>query len=240
VSISNRYHAAPVQTRKIFKRFSLAQRWEHFVLILSSTVLLVTGLPQKYRSAEWSQVILSSPERVELVQTIHHIAAVMLILEVVFHLGLAISLLTHRKLPGDIFPVWKDFKDAAKMIKYLLFMSREKPSYGKYNFEQKVTYWFIFFGVGIMVITGLILWFPIFFTRFLPGGVIPAAHLAHGSEAIVAAIFVVVWHFYHVHIERLNLSIFTGKMDEEEMKQYHAEEYQRVVTQNQKDAGGKS
>ena len=146
----------------------------------------------------------------------------------------------HRNLPGDIFPTWKDLKDAGKTIKYLLFISKEKPAYGKYNFEQKVTYWFIFFGIGIMIITGLILWFPILITRFLPGGIVPAAHFAHGSEAIAAAIFVVVWHFYHVHIERLNLSIFTGKMDEEEMKQYHAQEYQRVISQTQKDTGGKS
>jgi formate dehydrogenase subunit gamma len=91
-----------------------------------------------------------------------------------------------------------------------LFLSKEKPKYGKFNFEQKITYWFLFVGLGILIVTGFIIWFPITFTRLLPGGIVPAAKLAHSTEAIVAAIFVVIWHFYHVHIERLNLSIFTG------------------------------
>jgi cytochrome b subunit of formate dehydrogenase len=179
---------------------------------------------------------------VKAIQTIHHIAAVFLILLVLYHLGKGIVLLARRKLPGDIFPNLQDVKDAWKMIKYLLFLSKEKPVYGKYNFEQKVTYWFLFFGIGIMVVTGLILLFPIFVTHFLPGGVIPAALMAHSTEAIVAMIFVVIWHFYHVHLERLNLSIFTGKLNEEEMKKYHALEYNRVMEQTQKETetGGKS
>lgn len=128
------------------------------------------------------------------------------------------------------------------MVKFLLFLSKEKPAFGKYNFEQKVTYWFLFFGIGIMVVTGLILLFPIFVTRFLPGGVVPAALLAHGTEAIVAVVFVVIWHFYHVHLERLNLSIFTGKLNEDEMQEYHALEYKKLMVQakDEIEPGGKS
>ena len=84
------------------------------------------------------------------------------------------------------------------MIKYLLFLTRKKPVYGKYNFEQKFTYWFLFFGIGILVLSGLVLWFPDGHP-LLPGGIVPAAYLAHSNEAIVAAVFIVIWHFYHVH-----------------------------------------
>ena len=52
-----------------YERFSLGQRWQHLLLIASFTVLLLTGLPQKYRTAEWSQLILSTPERVTLYYT---------------------------------------------------------------------------------------------------------------------------------------------------------------------------
>ena len=78
--------------------------------------------------------------------------------------------------------------------------------------------------------TGVILWFPIFFTRFLPGDVIPAAKLAHGTEAVVAGIFVVIWHFYHVHVERLNSSIFTGHIIQSDLKEFHGREYNRIVS----------
>jgi formate dehydrogenase gamma subunit len=220
-----------IRHEKSYPRFSIGQRWEHLILVLSGVVLLLTGLPQKYRAMAWSQDILSTPDRVELVRQIHHIAAIVLTLEVLYHLGRAILLLARRRLPGDMLPTWQDVLDAGQMLRYLLFLRKDKPKFGKYNFEQKVTYWFIFFGIGIMIVTGFIIWFPEFFTRFLPGGVVPAAKMAHSTEAIVTAIFVVIWHIYHVHVERMNLSMFTGRLSEEEMRKYHAKEYERLTGQ---------
>lgn len=221
--------APVVRMVRTFKRFTLAQRWEHALLIVTFTTLLLTGLPQKYRTTAWSQQILATPERLDLFRDIHHIAAVVLTLEVLYHLAHAIVLLARRRLPADIFPTWQDVRDAGQMIKYLTFLSDRKPAFGKFNFEQKFTYWFLFIGIGILVVSGLILWFPVLFTRILPGGIIPAAKMAHSTEAIVAAIFVVLWHFYHVHVERLNLSIFTGWLNEEDMRRHHIREYRRLV-----------
>lgn len=221
--------AASVKIERTFQRFALGQRWEHAILILSVTVLLFTGLPQKYQTTNWSQWIISSPERLGQIQQIHHIFALLLIAEVVYHLFRGISLMARRRLPGAIFPTWQDLRDAWQMIKYLLFLTRKKPLYGKYNFEQKFTYWFLFFGFGILVLSGLVLWFPLIITRILPGGIVPAAYLAHSNEAIVAAVFILIWHFYHVHFQRLNLSIFTGRLGEDEMRDYHTAEFERMT-----------
>ena len=220
--------SSQVQQEKTFLRFNLGQRWEHMLLILSATTLLLTGLPQKYREMSWSQYLLSTPERVELIRQIHHIAALILVLELVYHLVRAIYQLSRRKLSADMFPTWQDVIDAGQMIQYLLFFRKDKPKFGKFNFEQKVTYWFIFFGFSMMIISGFIIWFPVYFTQFLPGGVVPAAKLAHSTESIVAAIFILIWHIYHVHLERLNLSIFTGRLSEKEMRDYHAREFERL------------
>ena len=228
--------APPVRTERTFQRFTRAQRWEHGLLLVALTVLLLTGLPQKYRAAAWSQHILATPERVELLRTIHHTAAVLLMLEVVFHLGHAVWLMSRRRLSGAMLPTWQDARDAAGMLRYLLYLSEVKPRFGKYNFEQKFTYWFLFFGLGVLIVSGLILWFPLLFTRFLPGGIIPAAKFAHSTEAIVAGIFVLLWHFYHVHVERLNLSMFTGRLSEEEMRQHHPQEYERLMAEAETEA----
>jgi formate dehydrogenase subunit gamma len=227
---------------RTFRRFALHQRLEHVVIFLCITILLLTGLPQKYRSTSWSQELLSTPERVQSIQDIHHIAAIVLSLEVLFHLGNAIVLMARRKLPGHILPTFQDVRDAWQMLRYLLFLRNDKPSFGKFNFEQKVTYWFIFFSIFIMICTGFVIWFPVTFTRWVPGSVIPAAKMAHSTEAIVTAIFVVIWHFYHVHIERLNLSIFTGRLSEQEMRTYHADEFEHLTGEkaNRAETGGNS
>ncbi len=219
---------------RYFDRFSLGRRWEHLLLIASFTVLLLTGLPQKYRAEAWSQFLLATPAQVTLVRTLHHVAAVSLILESVYHLALGLWLLSRRRLNPGMFVIRQDLRDAGQMLRYLLFLSPKKPEFGQYNFEQKITYWFLFFGIALLIVTGVILWFPVFFTRFLPGDVIPAAKLAHGTEAVVAAIFVLIWHFYHVHIERLNLSIFSGHLSENDLKTYHGREYTRLMNEYQR------
>lgn len=217
-----------IKVERTFHRFTLAQRWEHLLLILSIAVLLLTGLPQKYYYTGWSQWILSTPERLELIQQIHHIFALLLIAEIIYHLGRAIGLMIRRRLNADIFPTSKDIRDAWQMLKFLLYFTREKPKYGKFNFEQKFTYWFLFFSIGIMVISGVILWIPLVVTRVLPGGVVPAAYLSHSNEAIATAVFILIWHFYHVHFQRLNLSMFTGRLTEDEMRDYHTGEYEQI------------
>ena len=226
----------PALQERTFLRFTLGQRWEHAILLLSGLVLLLTGLPQKYREFSLSQDLLSTPDRVNLIRQLHHIAALVLMLEVLYHVVRIIVLLVRRKLPGDLLPTWQDVRDAGQMLQYLLFMRKDKPKFGRYNFEQKVTYWFVFFSIAIMGISGFIIWFPVFFTKFLPGGVVPAAKLAHSTESIVLAIFIIIWHVYHVHLERTNLSMFTGRLSEDEMREFHAKEYDRLAGQTSSSA----
>ena len=214
---------------RTFPRFRVSQRWEHAILLISIATLLLTGLPQKYRTAVWSQTIISTPERLNTIQQIHHIAALLLTALVLFHLTKAFYQIAKRKLPGDILPSLQDVKDAWNMLLYLIYIKKQKPAFGKYNFEQKVTYWFLFFSIGIMIVSGYIMWFPEAITRIFPGGMIPAAIMAHSTEAIVTAVFIVLWHFYHVHLERLNLSIFSGWLNEEDMRTYHSLEYNRII-----------
>jgi formate dehydrogenase gamma subunit len=218
-----------VKLVRTFPRFNISQRWEHAILLISIAILLLTGLPQKYNTTTWSQTIISTPERLKAFQDVHHIAALLLTALVLYHLGKAVYLIFHRQLPGDMLPTLQDIKDAWNTFLYLVFIKKQKPAYGKYNFEQKVTYWFLFFAVGIMIVSGYFMWFPEAVTRVLPGQVIPGAIMAHSTEAIATAIFIVIWHFYHVHLERLNLSIFSGWLNEDDMRTYHKLEYDRLI-----------
>lgn len=226
-----------VKILRTFPRFTVSQRWEHAILLLCIAILLITGLPQKYNTTSWSQTLISSPEILATIQLIHHVTALVLTALVLYHLGKACYLIARRKLPGDMLPTLQDIKDAWSMLLYLLFIKKQKPVFGKYNFEQKVTYWVLFFAIGIMVVSGYIMWFPEVVTRVLPGGVIPGAIMAHSTEAIVTTIFIVLWHFYHVHFERLNLSIFSGWLNEEDMRSYHSLEYDQLVRKPRSNQG---
>jgi hypothetical protein len=77
-------------------------------------------------------------------------------------------------------------------------------------------------------LTGFIMWNPINAARFLPGDIIPAAKAAHGAEAILAAVAIVIWHFYSVHIKTFSKAMFTGKMTQHQMEEEHALELARL------------
>jgi mono/diheme cytochrome c family protein len=85
-----------------------------------------------------------------------------------------------------------------------------------------------------MAITGFMMWNPIATTRILPGAVVPAARAAHGAEALLAVLSIIVWHMYNVHIKRFNRSMFTGKMSRAAMEEEHGEEL-AAITQGEAD-----
>jgi len=58
----------------------------------------------------------------------------------------------------------------------------------------------------------------------VPGEAVPAAKAAHGGEAVLAVLAIIIWHFYHVHLKHFNKSIFTGTLSHEEMEDEHPAE----------------
>jgi hypothetical protein len=124
-----------VKLVRTFPRFNVSQRWEHALLLLSIAILLLTGLPQKYNTTTWSQAIISTPERLYIIQQIHHIAALLLTALAIYHLGTAFSLIFRRKLPGDILPTGQDIKDAWNMF-FLIFIKKETCLW-KYNLNKR-------------------------------------------------------------------------------------------------------
>jgi hypothetical protein len=79
----------------------------------------------------------------------------------------------------------------------------------------------LIWGTVIMAITGFMMWNPIFSAKLLPGEIIPAAKAAHGGEALLAVLAIIVWHMYGVHVRRFNKSMWTGKQTEAEMLHDH-------------------
>jgi mono/diheme cytochrome c family protein len=78
--------------------------------------------------------------------------------------------------------------------------------------------------------TGFMMWNPITTAIYLPGEAIPAAKAAHGGEAILAVLAIIIWHMYHVHVKRFNKSMFTGKITRQEMEEEHPAELEVLGT----------
>jgi formate dehydrogenase gamma subunit len=208
-------------TVRTYERFPLARRIEHWTMMLSFTILAITGLPQRFSSSPVSTAFVGILGGIETLRTIHHIAAVVMMLGTAWHLLVFGYMSYVRRTRLTMLPTLQDAKDGWQALLYNIGRAKTPPQMGRYTFEEKMEYWAFVWGAIIMGLTGFMMWNPIATTRILPGEVIPAAKAAHGGEALLAVLAIIVWHLYGVHIKRFNRSMFTGKMTEEEMLHEH-------------------
>ena len=204
-----------------YQRFPLARRIEHLVMLLTFTTLALTGLPQKFSAAKVSIAFVGLLGGIENLRTIHHVAAIILMLGTIWHLLVFGYLSYVRRVRLSMLPSLQDLRDGLQALLYNLGFAKSFPQMGRYSFEEKMEYWAFVWGTIVMVITGFMMWNPLSTTKFFPGEVIPAAKAAHGGEATLAVLAIIVWHMYGVHIKRFNKSMWTGKMSEEEMLHEH-------------------
>jgi formate dehydrogenase gamma subunit len=209
---------------RTYRRFTLTQRIEHLVVLTSFTVLAVTGLPQKFAGAAWAQVMIGAMGGIEFVRLVHRVAATVLMLGTVAHIMTVGFRVFVQRVRLTMLPSLADAREGLHAFLYNLGLRKEPPQAGRYNFGEKFEYWALVWGTVVMIITGFMLWNPIATTRWLPGQFIPAAKAAHGGEALLAVLAIIIWHMYHVHVRRFNRSMFTGRMTEHEMLEDHPRE----------------
>lgn len=221
---------------RMLPRFTAWQRGEHVLVMVTFIVLLVTGLPQEWPLARWSQTIILSLGGIDAIREIHRTAGILLAVLLVCHLTVVTVGILRRKMKPEMIPSRKDFRDAVVMARYCLGLSEDQPQYGRFDYRQKFEYWGLIFGSIIMVVSGFILYFPTLATSFLPAQLVPAAKAAHGNEAILALLTILVWHGYGAHLNPdvfpFDTSIFTGKIREDRMRHEHPLEYKAWLARN--------
>lgn len=211
------------------RRFTIPQRIEHFVLVVSFTALGLTGLIQKFALNPVTDRIIDLLGGIRTTRIIHRSAAIVFTLLAVYHLIIIGHKFFVRRVQMTMLPGLRDVTDGLRSLRYNVFLSKNPPIMPRYNFAEKLEYWALIWGGILMMLTGFMLWNPLITTRFLPGQFIPAAKAAHGGEAILAVLAILVWHFYNVHIKMFNKSMFTGKLTRHQMEEEHGAEWGELL-----------
>lgn len=215
----------------LIERFSPIRRVEHLLVIVAFVVLVVTGFPQKFQGT-WSAWLLGAMGGLDSARFVHRAAGVLFSIEAVVHLAAIVVGTVAGRMRLTLMPTPQDLRDAWGNLRYFLGFQPEQPQFPKFDYRQKFEYMGIILGGLVMVGSGLVLMFPALVATWLPGTVIPAARLAHSSEAMLAFLVLVVWHVYGSNLAPevfpLDPSIFTGYLTEEELRERHALEYKRL------------
>ena len=230
-----------------FERFDPFSRFLHVLVIVSFLSLALTGMTIKFSGVAAFQTISSILGGYEVTSVIHRFAAIITATYFVLHLGHLYkkvksgSIKLKELLTGEdsMVPNKKDFIEFYQTAKWFFGLG-PRPKYGRWTYWEKFDYFAVFWGVGVIGSSGLLLWFPEFFTSLgIPGWMINVATIIHSDEALLATGFIFTVHFFNTHFRPekfpMDTVIFTGSITLEELKEERPRQYNYLLKNNELD-----
>lgn len=232
---------------ELFQRFGLNFRLQHIGLLTSTVMLILTGVPLKFPKWGVSQFVISGFGGPAGARSVHHLFAIGLMLVGIYHLFYTFWFREGRKDFFELLPSIKDFKDVTNQIKYYLGIRKEKVKYGRFSYVEKFDYWAVYWGLIMMIGTGVIMWLfqgkfqPLFFgeidlsfgTEIVTNYVHAIAREMHSDEALLATLVIIGWHFYNVHLNPHKFPMskvwLDGKISKKDIMDEHILEYEEII-----------
>jgi cytochrome b subunit of formate dehydrogenase len=236
---------------RAFARFEPVDRLCHLLLILSFLLLVSTGMPLKFHEAAWARSIFDMLGGAGAAAGLHRIGAFLTGVYMSIHVTRMVNLLWRAREkcrdadgkvsatcmlrlafgPDSPLPNLQDVRDFYAHVRW--FVGRgPRPQFDRFTYWEKFDYMAVFWGVTVIGLSGLIMWFPGTVTRVLPGWVINVAHIIHSDEALLAAGFIFTVHFFNSHFRPdkfpMDTVIFSGAISEEELRHERPRMYARL------------
>jgi len=244
VDLKNAAHSrAPAHTGggRYYRRFGPIEQVMHALLMLTFIGCALSGVPLLFADHAWAHKLVALMGGFRGAALMHRVCAAIMIvvfaahvLRVFWKAFVAEDWLTVFWGPNSLVPNLKDLQDIVAMFKWF-FGKGPKPEFDRFTYWEKFDYWAVFWGMFIIGGSGLLLWFPTFFSQLLPGWMFNVATIVHGEEALLAVGFIFTIHFFNGHLRPekfpMDTVIFTGRLPEHELKDERQVEYARAVRQ---------
>ena len=240
-----------------FTRFAPFERFLHFLVVTSFLLLVITGMPLKFYYTDWAKILFTFIGGPETARMLHRFGALITFLYFTLHLSSLVGkawqgrgnlrnpesgkfevkrLFSVLFGPDSMVPTLQDWRDFVAHNKWF-FGKGPKPQFDRWTYWEKFDYFAVFWGIFIIGSTGLTLWFPVFFTRFIPGSFINITTIIHSDEALLATGFIFTVHFFNTHLRPekfpMDTTIFTGRMQLAELMRDKPREYRELVARGE-------
>jgi cytochrome b subunit of formate dehydrogenase len=192
---------------------TVSQRIQHAVLAISFIILAISGFALQFPDS-WLAWLMGSNEDIR--RWTHRAAAIVIIGLAFYHLGYLVLTPEGRRLLRELWPQRQDIREVRHNTAFACGRQpRQARPPGRFGYIEKIEYWAVVWGTLIMGVTGLIVWFPVQVTWFLPRWIVDVATTIHYYEAILACLAILVWHGYHVFLDPdvypLNWAFWNGR-----------------------------
>lgn len=199
-------------------RFSVLNRLLHLFVMIGFTLLALSGFSLKFSDWGPAKAFALLLGGAPGLRSLHRVSAVFTYGCVVIHL---LWLVYYKVVlkgritgPDTMSPRLKDLKDLFAHMAYMLG-KRPEPAFERFSYWEKFDYWAILIGMNTMGLTGIVMWFPEFFSGLFPGYFVNVAQVLHLYEAIMAVALKFVVHIVTTHLRPevfpMDKSIFNGR-----------------------------
>jgi cytochrome b subunit of formate dehydrogenase len=202
-------------------RFTLGQRLFHLVLMLSFLIQATTGLARMYHETTWGRALGWLFGGFEASLSVHIHVGIFMIVAFLVHLAYLLLTIRWRSFPScivgpdSLVPSARDLKSLIQHTGWILGMRRHPPL-ERWSYWEKFDYWAVFWGMIILGATGLVLAWPLWASRYIPGWGLNIAFWIHRIESILAMAHIFIIHFFIAHLRRtsfpMDLAIFEGSV----------------------------
>jgi len=221
-----------------FRRFTKWWRLAHLVGALSIMLLALTGLTVLFSGSAWAPIMMKLLGGPTSAGVLHRIGAIgfmsvffIHLIYFAYHIGRNWRTFEFFG-PNSLIPNWHDLGDAIAMFRWFFGLDR-RPVLEHFTYWEKFDYWAPFWGMTIIGVSGMMMWYPEITASILPGWVFNVAAIVHGEEAILAIVFLFTVHFFNNHFRPdkfpLDTTMFTGRVPLEHYRHEHRREYDRLV-----------
>jgi cytochrome b subunit of formate dehydrogenase len=242
----------PEKKEEFFTRFGWNFRFQHIVLLTSTIMLILSGIPLKFPKNGASQFVINLFGGAQGAREVHHFFALGLMFVGLYHLIYSFWSREGRKDFYELLPSLKDFSDLINQLKYYLGIRKEKVKYGRFSYVEKFDYWAVYWGLIMMIGTGVVMWLfqgkfqPLIFgeinlsfgSEIVTNTVHAIAREMHSDEALLATLVIIGWHFYNVHLNPHKFPMskvwLNGKITKKEMLEEHPLEYEALIKEKGK------
>jgi cytochrome b subunit of formate dehydrogenase len=224
-----------------YPRYSINIVINHFLVGITFTVAVATGLPLYFHNSAISHEVINLVGGINVTRVIHRFNAALFTFNCLYHLIVLLcgTLKRMSSRTFDIrrtqFPLWKDAKDLYFDIRYFLGLEKARPHMEKFMYKQKVHYLAMIWGCSVLTLSGVCLLFPESMVNYLPFPKVSfnLLRLLHADESVLAFLVITLWHLYNVHIAPgrfpMQWAFWNGRITRDHQIEEHFLEYERQV-----------
>ena len=209
----------------LIKRFTRIQRLSHLFLVLTFLIQSGTGFGRLYITTDFGRSLCRLFGGYEAAIVIHFWVGIVMMVGFGVHILYLLKRINRKDPinsimgPDSLVPGPRDGQHMFQRILWTFGLGAH-PKLDRWAYWEKFDYWAVFWGLPLLAVTGIMLRFPVLTSQFIPGWVLNIAALLHRAEAILAASFIFVVHFFIGHIRPtsfpMNEAMFSGNVPLEE------------------------